>query len=818
MKKLFSILGFFFFLIELSAQQVRPPAYPLITHDPYLSIWSFNDELNAAPTKHWTGQDQPLIGVIKVDGKFYRFMGDVAKSYDIVVPAADDQAYEAMYTTSAPEGDWMSINYKDAEWKKGAAPFGDQNSAAKTVWETPDIWVRRSVTLNDVNLKDLILKLQHDDNAEVYLNGEKIYEHVGWLNKVNYFPIDEAITKKLVKGKNVLAFHVANTAGGAWLDAGIVKETKQSANSVIQKAVQKSVNLNATQTEYVFTCGPVDLTLTFTSPLLIKNLDLLARPVSYLSAKVIATDGTKHDGDLYVAVSSTLAVNTMSQPVVAGGYKAEQLNILKAGTKEQPLLQKKGDDVRIDWGYVYVASAEADRAVQYITPAKNAFNAFLANTYRPNTGNTEGRQLMLNTVLPLGKIGADVVNKILLIGYDDIFSVQYFGQNLPAWWKKTGTSTIEKELGKAYTDYGKIIVQCKAFNDVLYNDALKAGGEQYAQLCIIAYRQSIAAHKLVKSPQGETLFLSKENFSNGSINTVDITYPSAPLYLAYNPELLKGMMNGIFYYSESGKWTKPFAAHDLGTYPLANGQTYGEDMPVEEAGNMIILTGAIVRTEGKADYAKKHWKTISTWAEYLSKEGFDPANQLCTDDFAGHLARNANLSVKAIVALGCYAMMAEKLGEKTIAEQYKKAAADMVAKWMELADDGDHYSLTFENKGTWSQKYNMVWDKVLGLQLFPKTVYDKEVRYYLGKQNKYGLPLDSRKTYTKSDWILWTATLADSEDDFKALVKPVYDYANETPTRVPLSDWNETTDGTQVGFQARSVVGAYFMKLLDRKK
>ena len=533
--------------------------------------------------------------------------------------------------------------------------------------------------------------------------------------------------------------------------------------------------------------------------------------MNYLTYSVAARDGKEHDVEVYFEASPRWALDQPYQQSASEGYEADGLLYLKSGSKEQNILAKQGDDLRIDWGYFYMVSGKENTAYSIGNSTELRKN-FVNGTFNSASLAGEDSNGNMALVRDYGKV-RKVTDKIML-GYDDI---QYFGTNLRSYWNSRGDRTIESEMLAAYNEYDELLARCYAFDKKLMEDASAVGGKEYAELCALAYRQSIAAHKLVEAPNGDLLWLSKENNSNGCINTVDLTYPSAPLYLIYNPELEKGMMNGIFHYSESGKWTKPFAAHDLGTYPLANGQVYGGDMPIEESGNMVILTAAISKIEGNADYAKKYWDILTTWTNYLVEYGQDPENQLCTDDFAGHWAHNANLSVKAIMGVAGYSEMARMLGLNDVADKYAAIAKKMAVKWEEMANEGSHYRLAFDRKDTWSQKYNMVWDKLWNLNLFPNNVIGKEINYYLTKQNPYGLPLDSRKEYTKSDWIMWTAAMSSDKETFQKFSDPVYKYINETVSRVPISDWHHTDSGKWVGFKARSVIGGYWMQVLMNK-
>lgn len=666
--------------IPVAAADFRPPAVPLITHDPYFSIWSMADHLTDAPTKHWTGAVHSLTSIVRIDGKPFRLMG-------------------------------------------------------------PD--------------------------------------------PRNIPPLE-----------------------------------------------QKHVEVRPTTTRYQFAGAGIELTLTFLTPALPADLDLLSRPVSYVSWTVQSTDAQPHQIAIYFDAGSEISVNSRDQPVVSSRFRLNGQNVLRVGTRQQSVLEKSGDDMRIDWGYLYSVAPASEGTSEILATRGDAQKSFLASGHLPESDDLHSFQPYAQPTPVLAHAFAFTVDgapnkstsRYLALAYDDEFSIEYLNRRLRPYWRRKGDGVAEL-LSWALRDYEKLQDRCARFDQALLADLTTVGGEEYAQLCALAFRQAIAAHKLVVDADGTPLYFSKENFSNGSIDTVDVTYPSSPFFLLFNPTLLEAQLRPILDYANLPRWPFPFAPHDLGRYPLANGQQYGggektaeNQMPVEESGNMLLMMAALTEARpSEADFARKYWYVLTRWAEYLNDKGLDPENQLCTDDFAGHLAHNANLSIKAILALAAYAKLAGLLGQEQVHKQYLERARTYAARWLQLAEDPDHYRLAFDRAGTWSQKYNLVWDRLLNLNVFPPSVVEKELAFYKSHINTYGLPLDNRADYTKIDWLAWTASLAPNRAGFEELFNPAYRFANDSPSRVPLTDWYDTKTGKQSGFQARSVVGGIFIEMLTDK-
>ena len=640
---------------------LRAPSYPLITVDPYFSVWSPADKLTDAVTVHWTGKPNTIFGTADIDGTVYRFLG---------------------------------------------------------------------------------------------------------------------------------------------------KESNED-NSPAMKQIKK--DCNALSTTYIFEEANIRLTAVFTSSLLLDDLKLASRPVSYLKITTEPLDGQAHCVKVKIAASEELCLNYRgSEETETETLQFDGISTAKIGSTTQDILSVCGDDLRIDWGYFYLCT---DAGIVYTEKKEVPFADKM-----PHGDSTEMTFVCAEAVY----CSDSKAEALFAFAYDDIKSILYFEDRLTSLWNADDT-TIQTAITQAFADYEEIFARCEAFSDRLFPDAVRAGGEKYAELLEIAYRQSIAAHKICVDTNGEILFISKECFSNGCAATVDVSYPSIPLFLLYNPELVRGMMRPIFKYARSEGWIFDFAPHDAGCYPHVTGQVYGSNalkyqMPVEECGNMLVMATAVTLADGNLDFIRENLDLLETWVRYLEDNGRDPANQLCTDDFAGHLAHNCNLSLKAIMGITGLGILYGLLGDEAKKTEKMNLAKSLAADWSQRAANGDGSNrLAFDRPDTWSMKYNIVWDKLWGTGIMDKAVIASEFASYDKHINPYGMPLDNRETYTKSDWLVWTATLASERADFEAFIAPLWEAYNRSLSRVPLTDWYFTVTADMRGFQHRSVQGGLFIKLLEYK-
>ena len=560
--------------------------------------------------------------------------------------------------------------------------------------------------------------------------------------------------------------------------------------------------LSVTPTKTAFTCAfkGVELQTEFVTPALPDDWDVLSMPITLVRFSVSNTDGKAHQVRVHFTLSDRICYDGDIAPRMTGRkFVLDGANVAWRGQAQQKPLSNSGDHITIDWGYLYLASQSEISVL--------------------------GNGLALDADLTNGEASA-------VIAYDDLASINYFGDFCKAWYRRNGMQ-ITDAIRYGLNHFAELLSRCEALDARVLKDA-SAEGEAYEKIIAAAWRHTFCAHKLIATPAGEPALLSKENDSNGCIGTVDVSYPSIPIFLKYSPELVNALCRPVLEFASMPVWKYDFAPHDVGRYPNVLGQVYAlnhvraengdtypyiylypetEDiyenrwqMPVEESGNMLIMLEAAREYGADPALANKYRALTEKWVQYLLKYGSDPGEQLCTDDFAGHLAHNINLAFKAVVGVACYSRL---VNDASYAEKAKEMAAGLLEK---VGTNGDA-PLTLDGNG-WSMKYNLLWDRVLKLNLFPDAFYRNETRSYLKRINRYGLPLDSRADYTKSDWICWTATMSEERDVRDALLQPIAAYLRETASRVAFSDWYDTKTGRYEHFIARSVQGGLFALML----
>ncbi len=585
------------------------------------------------------------------------------------------------------------------------------------------------------------------------------------------------------------------------------------------KIEQTELYVTATKTTAVFENNKAKLCVDFVTPLLLDDPCLAARPVTYINFKL--ENKTSEAANIMVVASSNMVCHKAGL-ICGGSNSVGDLNFSQMGKADQSPLGESGDNITIDWGYLYLATANGETCFS-----------------------EDEQKLYANAVPDLNG------NASILIGYDDVVSINYFGEFKRGLWTKKD-KTIVGALKSAHLDSQGILKRCEALDEQIETRARAAGGEDYVFLCNMSYRHTISAHKMIEDEEGNLIVLSKENDSNGCIGTADVSYPSIPLYMLFDTEYVKGMIRPILDFANCDVWEFDYAPHDVGRYPYAWGQVYGINpysskmklvngrrfaegaiyppfynfpsggnvysekyqMPVEECGNMIVMIANVCIADKSAEFAKPHIQTLKKWVGYLVKHGADPENQLCTDDFAGHLAHNVNLSFKAVMGIMGYALLSQMLGNKDEYDKYHDIAKQMTQDCLSRSKTESSTSLTYDNPESWSLKYNAIWDKIWKTNLFPEDFFDKEISCYLSKINEYGVPLDSRCAYTKSDWVLWCTAFAKDKKDREKLIAPIAHFLKNSESRVAFSDWYDTETGLYEHFIARSVQGGIFMPIL----
>ncbi|KAH9841230.1 DUF1793-domain-containing protein [Teratosphaeria destructans] len=477
-------------------------------------------------------------------------------------------------------------------------------------------------------------------------------------------------------------------------------------------------------------------------------------------------------------------------------YRQQQLNFSE--TNQQA-----------DWGYWYYATDNIAALTYQSGEDATVRGNFLNNGYLPDTQDTNYRA-----------IDNDYPVFGFAVNLGSVVRRRERQRDVPCMW----TNYFDNDLAAVeyfYNDYSNGSEIATQLDQQIATDSIAAGGQDYLSITSLSVRQAFGALEYTNTPSNPYVFL-KEISSDGNVQTVDVIFPFHPIAIYLNPTLLSWMLNPLFINQEAGYWPYMYSIHDLGAnFPNATGHNDGNDeqQPLEECGDMIIMTLAYAQRANDDAYLSAHYPILKQWNEYLISEALIPANQISTDDFAGALANQTNLALKGIIGIEAMAQIANRTGHAADGANYTRIAHEYIRLWQTYGINDNattpHAELNYGNASSYVLLYNLFADAELGLELVPQSVYDMQSKFYPTVFNDYGVPLDTRHTYTKVDWQSFCASIASTSTN-QQFTSVIAKWLNQTPTNLAFTDLYDTISGNYpsgITFIDRPVVGGTFAAL-----
>ncbi|KAF9464433.1 DUF1793-domain-containing protein [Collybia nuda] len=601
--------------------------------------------------------------------------------------------------------------------------------------------------------------------------------------------------------------------------------------TTFNKAVQKSSQFTSTQSIFVLSAGPVDITVTFLSPVEATDLVKQSTPFAYMAVSAVSTNGAAHSVQVYSDISAEWVSG--NNALLAKWSTSTGAILTHEVQLQSPAVFTEIND-HTQYGSAFYSTTNTVGAT-YQTGADVTVRAqFINNGRLPNTQDTAFRAIQDNWPVfgfshDLGSVTGASAPVVFSVGHIRDPAIKYIvagggtqSRSLYFWSQfQTSAALISSFLG----DFSNALSRAKAFDAKVNTDATRISTD-YASVVALSIRQSLGAMEVTisKNSNGswntaDVIVFMKEISSDGNMNTVDVIFPAWPVLLYTNPLLGKYLLEGLFRYQASGLYPNKWSVHDLGSsYPNALGHNDGRDeaMPVEESGNMVIMALSYAQKTGDKSHLTQYNALLDQWTQFLITDSLIPGDQLSTDDFAGHLVNQTNLAIKGIIGIKAMSQIASLVGDTTRSNNYSTIAANYVSRWQTLSasSSGNHLTLQYGNAASWGLSYNLYADKLLKLNLFPASVYDMQTAWYKTVRQPFGVPLDTRHTYTKTDWQIWTAGIVTDTTTRDFFISSVKKWASDGLSSQPFGDWYETTNGAPEGFRARPVVGGHLALLI----